>query len=81
MKLKCVTACQNTNSQCLNKVCQYWLNYPKELNCTFVSIETNGPMNLREISERMELTFPRIQQIEKKAIAKIREISNEEDYL
>lgn len=84
MKLKCVTECQNNNKVCTNQDCRYWLEYPKELNCMFVSIEVNGPMNLREISERIGLTFPRIQQIEKKAISKLEEaqvFSEKEDYL
>jgi DNA-directed RNA polymerase sigma subunit (sigma70/sigma32) len=37
-----------------------------------VSIYDNGPMTLRQIAERLHLSFARIKQIETKALLKIK---------
>jgi DNA-directed RNA polymerase sigma subunit (sigma70/sigma32) len=46
-----------------------------------VSIEKNGPMTLREVADRLNISFVRIQQIEERVLAKAKQQFNEEDYL
>jgi DNA-directed RNA polymerase sigma subunit (sigma70/sigma32) len=49
-----------------------WIDYEEDLNCTNVSIAKNGAMTLRQVAERHKLSFVRIQQIEKKALKKLK---------
>ena len=56
---------------CENRECRYWINYPEDLNCTFVAIEKNGPMTLAEVAKRLGVSLVRISQIEKKTVGKL----------
>lgn len=51
--------------------CRYFINYPEDDNCCFVSIEKHGDMSLEETAARMGVTFQRIQQTEAAALKKI----------
>ena len=70
--LKCAQKCVELNVACPNTDCKHWINYSKENNCTLVSVKQNGSMTLRQIAERLHLSFARIKQIETKALIKIR---------
>jgi len=48
-----------------------WIDYGEDVNCSLVSIYTNGAMTLEEVAKRMDLSFVRISQIEKQAIKKL----------
>jgi len=54
---------------CENCECRYWIDYPEDLNCTFVAIRKHGGMALSEVAKRLDLSLVRISQIEKKAVA------------
>tara|TARA_R100000008_G_C3534539_1_gene141213 strand:+ start:447 stop:614 length:168 start_codon:yes stop_codon:yes gene_type:complete len=49
-----------------------WIDYEEDFNCTNIAIKKNGNMTLRQIAERESLSFVRIQQIEKKALKKLK---------
>jgi len=49
-----------------------WIDYPDEQNCCLISVYQNGTMTLREIGERIGVSFARIKQIETKAINKMK---------
>ena len=70
--LKCAQKCVELNVTCPHTDCKHWINYSKENNCSLVSIKQNGSMTLRQIAERLHLSFARIKQIETKALVKIR---------
>tara|TARA_R110002020_G_scaffold378840_1_gene589832 strand:- start:204 stop:425 length:222 start_codon:yes stop_codon:yes gene_type:complete len=57
---------------CDAKDCRHWINFPNEFNCCLVSVYENGPMTLRQVAERIQLSFARIKQIETKALEKIK---------
>jgi len=56
--LKCKEACENST-------CRYWISYEDEQNCSLISIYENGPMTLRDIAERMGVSFARVKQIQR----------------
>ena len=60
------------NKSCDIKECKYFIDYKKDFNCCLVSIYENGPMTLREIGERIGVSFARIKQIESEALKKIK---------
>jgi len=70
--LHCSKKCVQLDIDCPHNDCKHWIDYPKENNCTLVSINQNGSMTLRQIAERLQLSFARIKQIETKALIKIR---------
>ncbi len=69
---ECSTKCMDTTTPCKEKECKHWLDYKKEYNCGLISIYINGPMTLRQIAERMGISYARVKQIETSALKKIR---------
>ena len=57
---------------CENKDCRLWLDYEGDLNCTLIAVDRHGPMTLREISERENLSFVRVKQIQDQALIKLK---------
>lgn len=53
------------------KDCRQYIDYPAEHNCTFVTVQENEDMSLRDIAERMGISYVRVFQIEKEALAKM----------
>ena len=70
--LRCSRKCMELKTSCPVTECRHWLDYEDDYNCTLIAIYEHGPMTLREIAERLHLSFARIKQIETKAIAKIK---------
>tara|TARA_R100000664_G_C2757956_1_gene146536 strand:- start:3659 stop:3829 length:171 start_codon:yes stop_codon:yes gene_type:complete len=52
-----------------------WIDHEEEFNCTLVSIYENGTLTLRQVGERLGISFARVKQIEQKALLKMRRIS------
>ena len=71
MKKKCFQMCVDNDVSCPVNDCRYWINYEEDLNCAIVCANHNGPLSLREVADRMGVSFVRIKQIEDKAVKKI----------
>lgn len=69
---KCAEEVMENDNPCEKKDCRLWLCYGKDLNCTLISVKKNGKMGLKEIGERLGLSYVRISQIEKEAIRKLK---------
>ena len=69
---ECSHHCMKTKSQCSRSECKFWISYPEEYNCCLVSIYENGPMTLRQVGDRIGLSFARIKQIETVALKKMK---------
>ena len=69
---KCAEEALENKNPCTKKDCRLWLCYKKDLNCTLISVQKNGKMGLKEIGERLGLSYVRISQIEKEAIEKLK---------
>ena len=70
--LACSRKCMELNQACHVSDCRNWINFPSEKNCCLISVYENGPMTLRQVAERIQLSFARIKQIETKALSKIK---------
>jgi predicted XRE-type DNA-binding protein len=55
--------------------CRNWMNFEDDLNCAVVCARKNeNGLSLREVAERMGVSFPRISQIEHAAFNKLRDV-------
>ena len=68
----CARKCMIESEECEQKDCRLWLEYPQDLNCTLVAVDKNGPMTLREVAERLGISFVRVKQIETVILNKLR---------
>ena len=68
----CSRICRDTQKECPEKECRMWIDFPQEYNCCLISIHENGFMTLREVGERLHISFARVKQIESDALKKIR---------
>ena len=68
----CSRRCMELKVSCPIEECRMWIEYEEEHNCTLVSIYENGSMTLRQIAERLGISFARVKQIETKALQKIK---------
>ena len=59
------------NTACSQCDCRLWIDYEEDLNCTLIAAEKNGPMNLREIADRLGISFVRVKQIQDIALKKL----------
>ena len=70
--MKCLEKCRELEISCPVKECKMWIEYEKELNCCFETIkQQSGGMTLREVAERLNVSFVRIKQIQDKALEKL----------
>ncbi len=68
----CAKLCLESETACPVSDCKHWMAYEDECNCSLVSIYINGNMSLHQIGERLDLSFVRISQIEKKALKRLK---------
>ena len=67
----CASICMKSGQRCDNKECRQWLDFEEDLNCTLVAVRKNGKMSLREVADRLGVSFVRVKQIQDKAIEKL----------
>ena len=72
---RCALTCMQKKKGCKAKECRLWIDYPEEQNCCLISIYENGNMTLRQVGERIGVSFARIKQIESEAIRKMKKNS------
>jgi hypothetical protein len=63
---ECSKACIKHDVSCPVEDCRQWVDYEDDVNCTLVAVEKNGSMTLREVADRLHVSFVRVKQIEDK---------------
>jgi hypothetical protein len=67
---------------CDESGCRNWMSYEEDLNCAVVCARKNdNGLSLREVADRMGVSFPRISQIEHAAFDKLEEAGLLEDFI
>jgi hypothetical protein len=69
---ECSEKCLEHSVDCPFKECNNWINHAEDHNCDLIAIKKNGPMTLRQIADRLGVSFVRIKQIEDNAVRKIK---------
>lgn len=70
--MKCYEICQKLETPCEEKECRCWMEYEDDFNCAVIAVKKNGRMTLREIGERLSISFVRVKQIQDRALQKLR---------
>ena len=68
---KCLETCHRLNISCPVEDCRYWINFSADKNCTLESVHQHGAMTLREIADRLGISYVRVKQIQDKTLKKI----------
>jgi len=68
----CCNCCVVNDVECPIDECEHWIEYEEDFNCSLISIEKNGEMTLREVAERMGISFVRVKQIQDRALLKMK---------
>ena len=61
---ECTKKCLEHDVSCPIEDCRLWIDFDEDLNCTEIAVAKNGRMTLRQVSERIGVSFVRIKQIE-----------------
>ena len=64
--------CISKKKNCAQKDCRMFIDFEEEYNCTLIAIYENGPMTLRQIGDRLGISFARVKQIETIALTKMK---------
>lgn len=70
--LQCSLTCLKKKRKCSKTECKHFIDYKDEYNCSLISIHKNGRMTLREVGDRLRISFARVKQIESGALKKIK---------
>jgi hypothetical protein len=70
--LQCSRDCLKKKRTCPKVDCKHFIEYKEEYNCSLISIHKNGRMTLREVGDRLRISFARVKQIESAALKKIK---------
>jgi len=72
--MRCFDLCTKCNVACDIKECRMHIDYEEDLNCTLIAIEKNGSdsMTLREVADRLGISFVRVKQIESQILKKLK---------
>ena len=68
---KCKIGVVLSNKPCEECKCRQWLDYKEDLNCTLVAVDKHGPMTLREVGDRLGISFVRVKQLQDIALKKL----------
>ena len=73
--MKCFDTHSKCKVPCDLKDCRQWIDYEEDLNCTIIAVRKHGPLTLREIADRLGVSFVRIKQIQDKTMQKLKKKS------
>ena len=79
--MKCLEVCKKFKTSCPVQDCRHWIDYEEDLNCVFECVSKNGDLTLREVADRLNISYVRVKQIQDKAINKLKGSLNKNGHL
>jgi DNA-directed RNA polymerase specialized sigma subunit len=70
---ECAQSCLVEEKSCDCSDCKHWIRFKDDNNCDLISIQKHGALTLRQVGERIGVSYVRVKQIEDVAIKKIRQ--------
>mgnify|MGYP003150019053 FL=1 len=68
---ECAKSLMEYNVSCPCKECRLWIDYKKDSNCTLIAVKKQKTMTLREVADRLGISFVRVKQIQDSAHKKM----------
>ena len=68
---ECAKSLMEYDVGCPCEECRLWINYEEDQNCTLIAVNKNKNMTLREVADRMGVSFVRVKQIQDAACKKL----------
>ena len=56
----CSRVCMLKSTQCTQRECRHFIEYPAEFNCVLITVFKNGNLTLRETAARLGISFARV---------------------
>jgi len=77
---ECAKRCEELNTSCPCGDCRLWIDHEEDLNCTLHAVRNNhtGELTLREVADRMGISFVRVKQIQDQAARKVVKLLNKD---
>ena len=77
---ECAKRCEELNTSCPCGDCRFWIDHEEDLNCTLHAVKNNhtGELTLREVADRMGISFVRVKQIQDQAARKVVKLLNKD---
>ena len=72
LEKECARACKSHNVSCPVSECRNWMDYEEDHNCAVIAAFDHDKLTLREVAERLKLSFVRVKQIEDTALVKLK---------
>jgi DNA-directed RNA polymerase specialized sigma subunit len=69
---ECSQLCYDNEIECDFNDCNNWINFKEDNNCDLISLKKHGSLTLRQIGDRLGISYVRVKQIEDNAIKKIK---------
>ena len=69
---ECSKALMEYDVCCPCKECRLWIDYKQDSNCTLIAVKKQKTMTLREVADRLKISFVRVKQIETEVLNKLR---------
>ena len=69
--MKCIDEINKSQKSCNNKECRQWIDYKDDQNCVSIAVRKHGRMTLREVAQRLGVSYVRVKQIQDKALKKL----------
>ena len=61
---ECAKSLMEYDVNCPCKECRLWIDFKEDSNCTLIAIDKKKCMTLREVADRLGLSFVRVKQIQ-----------------
>ena len=71
---ECAKKCYLEHICCEEKDCRMWIDFKEDKNCTLVAVKKHGPMTLKEIAARHDISVVRAKQILDSTLDKIKNV-------
>ena len=77
---ECAKRCEELDTSCPCEDCRLWIDHDEDLNCTLHAVKNNhtGELTLREVADRMGISFVRVKQIQDQAARKVVKLLNKD---
>jgi hypothetical protein len=79
--MNCFDLHQKLKLPCDKRECRQWIEFKQDCNCVLIAIENNGDksMTLRQVGDRIGVSFVRVKQIEDKILKKLKKKNSDLD--